>query len=142
MIYSTEPSDFKSRFDIVSCFVKKGDDILLLHRQKNKPQGDTWGIPAGKIDEVENLLDAIQRELKEETGISLTKDEIRYVDKVYTRYPEFDFIFHMFYSEVPKNTVVKLSPTEHSEYIWIKPEEVHMLNLMEDIGECIERYCQ
>lgn len=141
MIYSKRPSDFKNRFDIVSCFCIKADTLLMLHRQDHKPQGDTWGIPAGKVDNKEKLLPALQRELREETGLDIPARDLHYIDKVYTRYPKYDFTFYMYKTTISEDVKINVNSEEHKDYIWISQMEMQKLNLMEDIGECIKRYC-
>lgn len=64
MIYKERPLEFNAKFSVVSCYVESGDDILLLHRHDNKPEGGTWGLPAGKIDEGETEIVAMTREIK------------------------------------------------------------------------------
>ena len=73
MIYKTKPDNFSPRFEIVSCFVESDGKILLLHRQYHKPQGNTWGVPAGKVDKDEDIFQAIAREIAEEAGLLLAK---------------------------------------------------------------------
>jgi 8-oxo-dGTP pyrophosphatase MutT (NUDIX family) len=138
MIFSDSPTDFQKKIDIVACFVEKGDSILLLHRQSHKPQGGQWGIPAGKVDNGENLEGAMRRELFEETGIRTNK--LTHWKEIPTRYPDFDFLFHVFVTTVGENTQVCINPEEHIEYCWIKPLEVTNLTLMEDIGDVIAMY--
>src|SRR5262249_46522292 len=46
-----------------------GDEVLLVQR-KNEPFQGKWGIPGGFVDPDEKILDAANRELEEETGIS------------------------------------------------------------------------
>jgi 8-oxo-dGTP diphosphatase len=45
---------------------QRGDCILLVHRTK-APTG--WGLPGGKIEDGEDIRDAIKRELREETSL-------------------------------------------------------------------------
>ena len=54
MIYGSKPKQFNPLFEVVSCFVEHNGEIILLHRQSQKPEGDTWGVPAGKVGEEEN----------------------------------------------------------------------------------------
>jgi 8-oxo-dGTP diphosphatase len=44
--------------------VRRGDDVLLIHR----PKYDDWTLPKGKLDEGESWEDAAVREVEEETG--------------------------------------------------------------------------
>lgn len=46
--------------------------FLLLIKRKNPPFQNTWCLPGGFVDEHEDLQDAAQRELEEETGIRVS----------------------------------------------------------------------
>lgn len=142
MIYSVKPLTFKNKFDIVSCFCIKGEKILLLHRQDHKPQGDTWGIPAGKVDNNEERVIAVQRELKEETGLDIPIEKLHYIDKVYTRYPEYDFTFYMYQTVIDEDVAIHINSKEHKGFRWVSPQNTRIFNLMEDLEECIKRYCK
>ena len=48
-----------------------GEVLLILNRF---PDRELWDIPGGRMDEGEEIIDTLKRELKEETG--LTKCEI------------------------------------------------------------------
>ncbi|QWG51122.1 8-oxo-dGTP diphosphatase [Bacillus mycoides] len=52
------------------CFIRKGDRILLLNRNK-KPTMGMWNGVGGKIEEYETPYEGIIRETFEETGIEL-----------------------------------------------------------------------
>ena len=62
----------------VGAFVFKDDKILLVRRAK-APSEDLWAIPGGKVKVGESLKKAAEREIKEETGIT-----IRARDPVFT----------------------------------------------------------
>lgn len=52
------------------CFIRKGDRILLLNRNK-KPTMGMWNGVGGKIEEYETPYEGVIRETFEETGIEL-----------------------------------------------------------------------
>ncbi|WP_084756926.1 GNAT family N-acetyltransferase [Clostridium sp. DMHC 10] len=52
------------------CFIKRGDEILLLNREKPSWMG-SWNGVGGKFEEGETPKDCILREVYEETGIKL-----------------------------------------------------------------------
>ncbi|MFD1040535.1 NUDIX domain-containing protein [Virgibacillus byunsanensis] len=54
------------------CFIKKGDEILMLNREKSSWMG-MWNGVGGKIEKNETPHDCILREIKEETGIQVSK---------------------------------------------------------------------
>lgn len=52
------------------CFIKNGDRILMLFRQK-PPNQFKWNGVGGKIEEGEDPTTACLREIKEETGLEV-----------------------------------------------------------------------
>ena len=133
-----QPKNFNPKFEIVSCFIQNKDKFLLLHRQDSKPQGDTWGMPAGKIDSDENRLDAVVREVKEETGLSISNPD--YFKTVYVKYPEFDFIYSMFYISFIERPAIKINLKEHKNFKWVTAQEALKMNLIGDLDECIKEF--
>ena len=52
----------------VDAAVQRGEDVLLIQR-KYPPMVGYWGLPGGFVERDEDPLDAVLRELKEETGL-------------------------------------------------------------------------
>jgi ADP-ribose pyrophosphatase YjhB (NUDIX family) len=52
----------------VDCIIDINSEIVLIER-KNPPYG--WALPGGFVDEGETVEDAVVREMKEETNLSL-----------------------------------------------------------------------
>lgn len=115
--------DEKTYRELASTLLMKGDSFLLLKRNTNKFNGWMYEIPWWWIEKWESPLWARKRELNEETGIEDDTTE--------------QFIGHIDFDENPKghvkqynflsNThseVIELSHTEHSEYIWMKSEDL------------------
>ncbi|WP_168119013.1 8-oxo-dGTP diphosphatase [Paenibacillus sp. HB172176] len=58
------------------CFIKRGDEILLLNREKGAWMG-AWNGVGGKLEPHETPRASVLREVEEETGIVLQSVEFR-----------------------------------------------------------------
>jgi 8-oxo-dGTP diphosphatase len=140
MIFSTPPTDFKPKLEVSACFIEHGNQVLFLHRLDTIPQGGTWAIPGGKIHAGETPLQAIIRETQEEAAVTLTNPE--FIQKVYIRYPEYDYVYHMFRAVVTTKPQITLDPKESQDYQWLTREQANALEaqnkLILDEMPCIE----
>ncbi len=134
------PKNFNPKFEVVGSFVQCNGEIILLHRQNHKPQGNTWGIPSGKIHKGESLLDTVCRETTEETGLVIPRDEMKFFSTVYVKFPDYDFVYHMFHTELNEKAEIKISECEHKDAKWISPKDALDLPLIEDLDGCMELF--
>ena len=51
------------------CLLRQGDQILLQNRIKNDWRG--YALPGGHVEPDESIVDAVIREMKEETGLTV-----------------------------------------------------------------------
>ncbi|PWU22717.1 hypothetical protein C5B42_05315 [Candidatus Cerribacteria bacterium 'Amazon FNV 2010 28 9'] len=68
---------------IVSALIFSQDGKLLMGMkdpQKGGVYADCWHIPGGGIEEGEDEVSALQREIREEVGIDITNQKVRLVD--------------------------------------------------------------
>jgi 8-oxo-dGTP pyrophosphatase MutT (NUDIX family) len=140
-IYLTPPPNYKPRVDVVGVFIEDGEGrMLLLHRQKNKRQENTWGIPGGKIDKNETVEQAGMREVKEETGFDIAEQCIERLETVYIVYSEKDhFTYHMLRTRLIGDPgAVKINWQEHKGFTWASPAEALRMELMPDEAPCIK----
>ena len=138
MIFKEVPIGFSSRFEVVSCFIEMNGEILLLHRQDNKSEGNTWGVPAGKVEAGESLEQAMIRETKEEIGISIDQTELVHKHKLFVRYPEYDFYYHIFHIDFSTKPVLTIEPKEHKDFTWVTPKKALDMELIRDEDACIQ----
>ncbi|MFH1065190.1 MAG: NUDIX hydrolase [Nanoarchaeota archaeon] len=140
MIYTEIPENFSPSFETASCFCEFNGKFLMLLRQDNKPEGNKWGVPAGKVDAGESPLSAMVRELWEETGIIRADDKFAYSGKLYVRYPAYDFIYHTFSTVLEKAEPVVLLKKEHKDFFRARPHTSLKMRLVLDMDECIRRF--
>jgi 8-oxo-dGTP diphosphatase len=62
----------------VAVIVKRDNEILLGYR-KSELGKNTWGLPGGKLEFGEELIDCAIRELKEETNLIVKPKNLRLV---------------------------------------------------------------
>jgi 8-oxo-dGTP diphosphatase len=52
------------------------DGRLLLIRRARPPQAGKWSVPGGRVERGETLAEAVVREVREETGISVVAGQL------------------------------------------------------------------
>ena len=139
MIFLEVPDDFYPKIEVVGCFLEYEDKILLLHRQEHTSQGNLWGIPGGKLEKSEDPIAGAIRETLEETGFDISEQRIVDLGKVYIKYPNFDYVYHMVKCKPHEHpSDVRIIFTEHKGFTWVTPEDALKMSLMLDEDECIK----
>ena len=141
MIYSVKPENFKSKYDVVSCFLEYNGEILLLHRPEHKNQGGKWGVPAGKVEAGETPKTALVRELREETSFVLKEEKnLLYFGKMFVKHPAYDFTYHIFHLPLSEKPNIILNPEEHQNFQWVTPKESLKINMVTDQDTCVKLF--
>ena len=63
----------------VVCLLEDGDKILLQDRVKTDWHG--YALPGGHVEKDESFLDAVKREMKEETGLEIRNPRLVGLDR-------------------------------------------------------------
>ena len=137
-VFLDPPEAFSPQMEVSGCYCEYQGRVLLLLRNPEKPQGNTWCIPGGKLKKGESALQAVIREVWEETGLCLTPESLNYCLKVYVRFPGRDFVLHLFRAELSEiSKTFEISPNEHSGYRWVAIGEALKMPLIPGGGDCI-----
>ena len=75
-VFRVKPQDFSPSVEVAACYVEFNGKFLFLKRSVGKPQENTWGVPAGKIEKGETPRQAVFRETFEEVGIRLDEGKV------------------------------------------------------------------
>lgn len=89
----TTSRSFESPQVAVGAVVVKDGKILLVKRIK-APQKDLWAIPGGAVELGETLQEAAEREMREETGLTIKANEPVYAFDLIERGDEGSIRFH------------------------------------------------
>jgi len=121
---------------IVSALVEKDNRFLLIKEilESGEPY---WIIPGGHVEFGENLIDAIKREIKEETNLDIEiKKFIDFQEAIHPKYDYHTVIF--FYHAVPQNEDLVLEKGVMEAKFFSK-EEIRSLNLVDSAKKFLER---
>lgn len=114
---------------VVGCFLEYDNKFVLLHRLPHKVDGDTWGLASGKVEAGESDIEAMQRELYEETGYRASSSEIETLsidDFISPRGDTVTFITHRVKLQKPHHVVIE--EAAHSEFRWVTIDEADAMD--------------
>ena len=115
----------------VLCLIYKEDKYLLQDRIKNDWRGYT--LPGGHIEPNESIVDAVIREMKEETGLTIYNPKLCGVKQFPIdngRYIVFLFSSDEFSGEIVSSDEGKMH--------WVSKSELASVNLVNDFNELLE----
>jgi ADP-ribose pyrophosphatase len=124
----------------VGAFVVKDNRILLVNR-KYPPGKGLWAIPGGRVKLGETLQEAVEREVKEETGIIVKARSPVYAFDVIERNEKNTVQFHYVIVDCMADYVSgKLVAGDDAlEARWISHEELDALPVSESTKTALEK---
>lgn len=122
----------------IACIDYRNGKVFLAKRQDVGDMGGRWEFPGGKIDEGEDFVTAIRREMSEEFGVKVEvfdrlcqvtfehKGKLCYVDAFKVRLEE-DGLSRRF------------TLTEHTDYMWEDFSNIPSLNFVDSDMKIYEK---
>ena len=119
----------------VSCLLKDGDRYLLQDRIKKDWQGFTF--PGGHIEPGESIVDAVVREMKEETGLTVHDPKLCGVKQFpidHNDYSSGRYIVFLFAATKYSGELVS---SDEGKMYWVSKDELGTVNLVSDFFDLL-----
>lgn len=114
------------------CMVYQGDRILVQNRVKNDWPG--IALPGGHVEQGESFTDAVIREVKEETGLTIRSPRLcgikDWVNDDGSRYMVLFYKTDKFTGE--------LRPSQEGEVFWVELSKLPDMELSRDLGDMVK----
>ena len=121
---------------IVHVAIINKDELLILKRAKEAYLGGLWDIPGGTLKGGELPEKGAVREVFEETALKLRNIHLFYCYSVVDQKKNKQFITLVFLGKADKKNI-KINPKEHSEYSWIKLDEIKSYQTVDYLYSCV-----
>ena len=112
------------------CLVRRGGQILLQNRVKADWRG--YALPGGHVEPGESIVDAVVREIREETGLILRRVSLRGVKQFPIDAGR--YVVFLFYSEDFEGD---LHSSEEGKVEWIDRDRIAQLPTVDDFEELL-----
>ena len=111
------------------CYIEKDDSYLMLHRIKkvNDENQDKWIGVGGKFEPEESPEDCLLREVKEETGLTLTDYRYRGIVTFVSNEWGTEYM-HLF---TACGFEGEIKTCDEGELVWVPKSEIEHLNIWE-----------
>jgi 8-oxo-dGTP diphosphatase len=135
-VHISPPKGFSPKVEAAACHVVCGSVSLWLRQPVGKPEPGSWVMPGGKLDPGETPLEAVAREVMEETGILQEVKKFKFLGTYYVIRPETHFVFHVYRTFLEKLPLVHLSH-EHPEFRWATEQDLKQMKLIQGTKEVL-----
>lgn len=126
--------EYKNRAISIDAFIEKDGKILLVKRGRDPYKG-FWAIPGGHVDFDETVKDAVIREVKEETGLSVGKLSLLGIYSDPGRHPK--QVIAVVYKV--ETTGEPVAGDDAEEFAWFSPDQLPT-NLAFDHNKILQDY--
>lgn len=115
---------------VTAVISSNGKYLVLKRSEKNLTNKGKWQFPEGKVKFGENLISALKREVREETGLGVVDAKLLGIHSSVSK--EARGAFRLFRSVFRCRVVGKINLSgEHSEYAWVDKRQMEKLNFIE-----------
>ena len=130
--------DYKTILAVIAILRCNGKFLLLKRAGNKEVDPDIYSGVGGKVEPGESFLEAIVREVKEETGLAISPEKFRPAGIVQAPDPNDDaeWVMPIFVSDL--DTQEQIPSSEDGDFYWIDPAEIENLNVLPDLADFLK----
>lgn len=119
------------------CMICDGNRVLVQDKVNPEYPGITF--PGGHVENQESFADAVIREVKEETGLSIENPKLCGVKSWQSREDQIRYIVFLYQTDKFQGELI---PSEEGNVFWVDVDELSGMNLAEGMEETLQLYLQ
>ena len=100
--------------------------VLLAQRPPGRPLAGLWEFPGGKVEAGEQPEEALIRELREELGLEIAKEDLTPLTFASHAYPDFHLLMPVY---LCRRWQGRLTAHEGQELLWVRPDTLHLYDM-------------
>ena len=111
--------------EVVAAVIFREGKVLCVQRPQNSKEyiSSKWEFPGGKVEQGEDRIQALKREIREELQLEI--ENIEFLMTVAHTYPDFHLVMHTYTCEISLGEPVL---TEHVDLKWLSVDELAELD--------------
>lgn len=112
-----------------------GEVLIVKRHPKSRTDPEMWELPGGKVEKGEHFVDALVREIKEETNLDVDVGD--FAEAIQNDYVHKRTVQLMMYLENVEGNV-KISE-EHTDWMWASLEDIKKLEISTSLKKMLKK---
>ncbi|MBA7634791.1 hypothetical protein ES703_42389 [subsurface metagenome] len=124
---------------VVGGIIRAKEKVLLLRRKAGEFMTGIYEFPSGRVGGKESLVEALRREVKEETGLKIIRigeyvNSFDYESSSGEKTRQFNFVVEV------ENEEIKLNPMEHDDFAWVELTTLRTYKITESVQKILRDF--
>jgi 8-oxo-dGTP diphosphatase len=114
------------------------DEHILLIQRANPPQAGRWSLPGGRVESGETLVEAVVREVREETGLAIEVE--RFLEAVERISDTYHFVILDYLARPVDLAAAPLAATDAADARWVHRSALESMDLADQLLDFLRHH--